>query len=911
MVRSSILPRRHPGRDDRLHGVDDLGPAAVVEGHDQGHGLVVAVSPVASSIRLTIQRGTRQSRRPMKRIRTPIRCSSSRRRVSSWSAMTLSRKRTSSCGRRQFSVEKAYTVKYGMPEIEGAAGGVEEGVLAGPVALGAGQTLLGGPPAVAVHHARHVARNAVGVEAVKLHTCKLPPANPGLADRGRQWAGCRGRRGRRERRGQPRTAWARAAAASNHPVARGDPVACTCARSRHSCRPGGRHPGCPSTRTGRRRRRWRRRWPGPSASSATWWSRPVPAPARAWPTWSRPWSSAPGWWCPPPPRPSRISWPPGTSRTWPEPSACRSSSRSSRAGPTTSVASGSRRWPAATNSSGSPRRRRGRQRRRRADRGSGQPGLGPLGREIRRLVEWAGRATTGDRAELAWEPSPTAWAQVSVGARDCPGASRCPSGSVCFAGGGPGAGRPGRRGRRQHPPLRRRRWPPAASCCPRTTWSSSTRPTSWRTSRRRLSASRSGRPLPGPGPQRPARSWTTSAAAAAVEDAGAPARAKRCARTAGPCCPRPSTTPTRRAPRRWPASGSSDCRPSVRRAHRTRSGRPGEHGDSADGAEAGLRARHLRAQQAAGHLLRRPGPGPRAVRTARWRGSRAPTTRPVLRVAPLDVGAAFRDRLWGREDAPTAVMTSATIPPRLGERLGLPPGSYDVLDVGSPFAYDEQALLYCPVHLPDPRARRVRAGHARGAGRAHRGGRGPDAGPVHQLAGHDGRRRRPARRGSAGRCSTQSDLPKPALVARFSADEHSCLFATMGFWQGVDVPGPALSLVAIDRLPFPRPDDRLLQARRASSGPRRLRPDRRAPGGHPPGPGTGPTDPLPLRPRRGGGARPPPGQGPLPLGSDPGPAADAPHPTAFRRRSLPRPLRSGAGPRRVPSRQRPEHSCDQ
>jgi ATP-dependent DNA helicase DinG len=65
---------------------------------------------------------------------------------------------------------------------------------------------------------------------------------------------------------------------------------------------------------------------------------------------------------------------------------------------------------------------------------------------------------------------------------------------------------------------------------------------------------------------------------------------------------------------------------------------------------------------------------------------------------------------------------------------------------------------------------------------------------------------------------TQSDLPKPALVARFANDEHSCLFATMGFWQGVDVPGSALSVVAIDRLPFPRPDDPLLQARRANLG---------------------------------------------------------------------------------------------
>jgi ATP-dependent DNA helicase DinG len=60
----------------------------------------------------------------------------------------------------------------------------------------------------------------------------------------------------------------------------------------------------------------------------------------------------------------------------------------------------------------------------------------------------------------------------------------------------------------------------------------------------------------------------------------------------------------------------------------------------------------------------------------------------------------------------------------------------------------------------------------------------------------------------------QTSLPKPALVKAFSDDEHSCLFATMGFWQGVDVRGSTLSLVTIDRLPFPRPDEPLLQARR-------------------------------------------------------------------------------------------------
>jgi ATP-dependent DNA helicase DinG len=163
-------------------------------------------------------------------------------------------------------------------------------------------------------------------------------------------------------------------------------------------------------------------------------------------------------------------------------------------------------------------------------------------------------------------------------------------------------------------------------------------------------------------------------------------------------------------------------------------------------------------------------------------------------------------------------LASATIPPGLAARLGLPDGSWDELDVGSPFAYETQALLYCPVHLPDPRQ------------------------PTYEAAMHDelvalieaagGRTlalftswkaMTRAAEAVATRVPwpvlTQAQLPKGLLVERFSTDERSCLFATMGFWQGVDVPGPALSVVAIDRLPFPRPDDPLLQARRDRLGP--------------------------------------------------------------------------------------------
>jgi ATP-dependent DNA helicase DinG len=60
----------------------------------------------------------------------------------------------------------------------------------------------------------------------------------------------------------------------------------------------------------------------------------------------------------------------------------------------------------------------------------------------------------------------------------------------------------------------------------------------------------------------------------------------------------------------------------------------------------------------------------------------------------------------------------------------------------------------------------------------------------------------------------QDDMSKDALIRVFSEDETSCLFATMSFWQGVDVPGPACSLVVIDKLPFKPPDNPVSQARR-------------------------------------------------------------------------------------------------
>jgi ATP-dependent DNA helicase DinG len=434
------------------------------------------------------------------------------------------------------------------------------------------------------------------------------------------------------------------------------------------------------------------------------------------------------------------------------------------------------------------------------------PQPGPLGREVRRLVNWSENTQTGDRAELPFEPTPFAWAQVSVSARDCPGAARCPSGERCFA-----------EAARE-----------AASNADVVVVNTHLYATSLAIGGELLPphdvvvfdeahelediASASFGFEIGPGRLQALARATRPilddpSSAVAVEEAGLLLSETLCPHR-GSALARPlddSTLDRLVITRERVAKLLADIRKAVRAAS-----------DNQGNVEAGVRARHLRAQQAASHLERDLGevidlPESKVA----W--VEGPEHAPLLKVAPLDVGFEMASRLWERVEAPTAVLTSATIPPRLPERLGLPPGSFDQLDVGSPYAYDEQALLYCPLHLPDPRDPGYEAAMHEELLQLI------DAAEGRTLALFTSWRAmnaaaealRPRVRWSV---LTQSDLPKPALVERFTTDEHSCLFATMGFWQGVDVPGSALSVVTIDRLPFSRPDDPLLQARRARLG---------------------------------------------------------------------------------------------
>ncbi len=193
------------------------------------------------------------------------------------------------------------------------------------------------------------------------------------------------------------------------------------------------------------------------------------------------------------------------------------------------------------------------------------------------------------------------------------------------------------------------------------------------------------------------------------------------------------------------------------------------------------------------------------------------STRTVLRVAPLSVAGLLRTRLFADS---TAVLTSATL------TVG---GSFDAMakawgladtempwrgiDVGSPFQHAKSGILYVAAQLPPP--------GRDGTGTAEQlteiaelitaaGGR--TLGLFSSM-----RAARAAADAMAERLSTpvlcQGEDNTATLVEKFAADESTSLFGTLSLWQGVDVPGPSLSLVIIDRIPFPRPDDPLLSAR--------------------------------------------------------------------------------------------------
>lgn len=210
--------------------------------------------------------------------------------------------------------------------------------------------------------------------------------------------------------------------------------------------------------------------------------------------------------------------------------------------------------------------------------------------------------------------------------------------------------------------------------------------------------------------------------------------------------------------------------------------------------------------------------------------------RGTVHLAPVDVARALAARLFATTPA---ILTSATVGggPRFatfarrlgldpdadpgpvtvtdgdGETMQLPGLGYVDLEVASPFDFREQAMLYVPKHLPEPRdpawADAATAEATRLVDAA--GGRAlvlcTSRVAVERMAAA-------LRADTEHPVLVQGETAKAMLLDRFASEETSVLVATRSFWTGVDIPGPSCVLVVLDRLPFARPDDPLAMARR-------------------------------------------------------------------------------------------------
>ena len=248
-------------------------------------------------------------------------------------------------------------------------------------------------------------------------------------------------------------------------------------------------------------------------------------------------------------------------------------------------------------------------------------------------------------------------------------------------------------------------------------------------------------------------------------------------------------------------------------------------------------------------------------------GPSAPTERhrkwpPTLHVAPISVGGLLRASLFNTR---TTVLTSATLTlggsfeplarqwglPSLAERSdrtertertdrterteptdrtepteqvaatsaatdtaadAVAEPTWSGIDVGSPFDHPKAGILYVARHLPPPGRDGLPPAYLTELEELVEAAGGRTLGLFSSMrAAKQAAEELRDRIGHVVLC--QGDDSTSLLVRRFAEDERSCLFGTLSLWQGVDVPGPALQLVIVDRIPFPRPDDPIASAR--------------------------------------------------------------------------------------------------
>jgi ATP-dependent DNA helicase DinG len=434
-----------------------------------------------------------------------------------------------------------------------------------------------------------------------------------------------------------------------------------------------------------------------------------------------------------------------------------------------------------------------------------------LGRDVQRLTSWADETATGDRDEVKPGVADRAWAQVSVSARECIGVARCPFGTECFS-----EKARGEAGRADvvvtnHALLA-------------------------------IDAIADASVLPEHDllvidEAHELADRVTGVATAELTSAALGVALRRATRLIGPELSQrldaASTTLTSAIHDAQPgridhlddelATYLTALRDAAHSARASINPSPVDAKAAAARAEAvsGLTEIH----DTADRILISFGPALADRTDVVWldhednRGN----LKAVLRVAPLSVAGLLRTRLFAQA---TAVLTSATLTVggsfeamagAWGLNIPAPEGGaapkWRGLDVGSPFEHAKSGILYVAAHLPPP---------GRDAGSSSE--QQDEIAELITAAGgrtlglfSSMRAAKAAAEAMRERLDTpvlcQGDDSTSELVEQFAADAATSLFGTLSLWQGVDVPGPSLSLVLIDRIPFPRPDDPLLTAR--------------------------------------------------------------------------------------------------
>jgi ATP-dependent DNA helicase DinG len=445
----------------------------------------------------------------------------------------------------------------------------------------------------------------------------------------------------------------------------------------------------------------------------------------------------------------------------------------------------------------------------------------PLGRQVKRLHEWAEATTTGDRDELVPGVPEAAWRQVSVSAQECIGAQRCPFGHRCFAEKAREAAAKAQVVVTNHALLA-------------------------------IDATSDADVLPGHDvviidEAHDLVDRVTSATAGELSGAAIDAAARRAARVVESAATEGAAPAAADQLRHAAAALTLDLDDAP-------AGRMDELSDALaatlrsvqDAAKTAMEAITASAsglseedparlaaarialtslddlQRTAGRILGSFGDDAASRPEVVWldrpftEDARRP---PTLRVAPLEVGPVLRDRLFGER---TVTLTSATLAlggsfDHLASQWGLNLPRDDQtpwtgLDVGSPFDHPRSGILYVARHLPPPGRDQLAEEYLTELAELIEAAGGRTLGlfssmrAAIQAAGA-------LRERISYPLLCQGDDLTAQLVRQFAEDEPTCLFGTLSLWQGVDVPGPSLRLVVIDRIPFPRPDDPLASAR--------------------------------------------------------------------------------------------------